>query len=183
MLPEIVGISSENAAHRIAVLWDHSGAIQEGVFIPRRDTNSKINRLLSGRVFPGEHHIAEFKVHERANKIELSMNSEDGDVSVEIVGRISEQLPQTSIFRSLAETSCFFETGSLGYSVTTDAKRFDGLRLHTKEWRVEALDVEKVYSSYFGNESEFPKGSVEFDHALIMRDIAHEWHTASDLHV
>jgi len=111
------------------------------------------------------------------------MNSEDGDVSVEIVGRISEQLPQTSIFRSLAETSCFFETGSLGYSVTTDAKRLDGLRLHTKEWRVEALDVEKVYSSYFGNESEFPKGSVEFDHALIMRDIAHEWHTASDLHV
>ena len=71
------------------MLWDHSGAIQEGVFIPRRDTNSKINRLLSGRVFPGEHHIAEFKVHERANKIELSMNSED----VMFLSKLLEEYP------------------------------------------------------------------------------------------
>jgi hypothetical protein len=165
------------------VLWDDNGTIQEGVFIPRPDTNTQLNRLLGGRVFPGEHHKAEFKAHESADKIELSMKSEDGDVSVDVVGRIAEQMPKTSIFRSLAETSSFFEAGSLGDSVTTDAERLDGLRLYTKEWRVEALDVERVYSSYFGNKSEFTKGSVAFDHALIMKNIAHEWHTASDLHV
>jgi hypothetical protein len=183
MLPEIVGISSENAAHRIAVLWNESGISQEGVFIPRRDTNSQINQLLGGRVFPGEHHKAEFKVDESDSEIAISMKSEDGDVSVEVIGRISEELPQTSIFRSLAETSSFFERGALGYSITRDAKRLDGLRLETKEWRVQALEVEKVYSSYFADETKFPKGSVEFDHALIMRNIAHEWHTASDLHI
>lgn len=183
MLPQSVGISSENAAHRIAVLWDDNGTAQEGVFIPRRDTNSQLNHLLGGRVFPGEHHRAEFKVDENDGEIALSMKSEDGDVSVAVVGRIAEGLPQTSIFRSLAETSSFFEAGSLGYSVTRDANRLDGLRLQTKEWRVEALEVEEIYSSYFADESRFPRGSAQFDHALIMKNIAHEWHTASDLRV
>jgi uncharacterized protein YqjF (DUF2071 family) len=183
MLPQSVGISSENAAHRIAVLWEDNGVTQEGVFIPRRDTNSQLNHLLGGRVFPGEHHKAEFKVDESDSEIALSMKSEDGDVSVEVVGRIAEGLPQTSIFRSLAETSSFFEAGSLGYSVARDANRLDGLRLQTREWRVEALEVEEVYSSYFADTSKFPKGSAEFDHALIMKNIAHEWHTASDLQV
>jgi len=47
MMPEAVGFSSENAAHRIAVLWDdEQGVTREGVFIPRRDTNSPVNYLL-----------------------------------------------------------------------------------------------------------------------------------------
>ncbi|HEU0184496.1 MAG TPA: DUF2071 domain-containing protein [Blastocatellia bacterium] len=182
-LPQIIGISSENAAHRIAVLWDEDGLTQEGVFIPRRDTNSQLNSLLGGRVFPGEHHKADFKVNDNHGRITFSMKSVDGDVAVNLVGKISEELPQTSVFRSLSEASSFFETGSLGYSVTADVNRLDGLRLHTKEWRVEPLAVEQVYSSYFEDEAKFPRGSAEFDHALIMRNIAHEWHTASDLHV
>jgi uncharacterized protein YqjF (DUF2071 family) len=180
-LPQIIGISSENAAHRIAVLWDEDGLTQEGVFIPRRDTNSQLNSLLGGRVFPGEHHKADFKVNDNHGRIDFSMKSVDGDVAVNLVGKISEELPQTSIFRSLSEASSFFETGSLGYSVTADVSRLDGLRLQTKEWRVEPLAVEQVYSSYFTDETKFPRGSAEFDHALIMRNIAHEWHTASDL--
>src|SRR5437868_10649871 len=56
-MPAILGISSENAAHRIAVTWtDDSGAVREGVFIPRRDTGSRLNHLLGGRLFPDEHH-------------------------------------------------------------------------------------------------------------------------------
>jgi len=71
----------------------------------------------------------------------------------------------------------------LGYSVTGDAHRLDGLELETKEWRVEPLQLDRVNSSFFADEKRFPKGSVEFDHALIMRNIAHEWHSASDLYV
>jgi uncharacterized protein YqjF (DUF2071 family) len=183
MLPRVVGVSSENAAHRIAVLWDEGGTTREGVFIPRRDTDSPINHLLGGRIFPGEHHKARFKVDEGEGAISLSMKSEDGDVCVEVARRVSEGLPPTSIFRSLAESSSFFEAGSLGYSVTRDAGRLDGLRLETKQWRVEPLEVKEVYSSYFADESKFPKGSAEFDHALIMRNVAHEWHVASDLHI
>src|SRR5437764_15331583 len=53
-LPGFVGISSENAAHRIAVEWEQDGTPHEGVFIRRRDTSSRLNALAGGRLFPGE---------------------------------------------------------------------------------------------------------------------------------
>src|SRR5262249_12062992 len=52
-LPAFVGVGSENAAHRIAVKWDEQGEGREGVFIPRRDTSSWLNKLAGGRLFPG----------------------------------------------------------------------------------------------------------------------------------
>ena len=183
-LPGFLGISSENAAHRIAVFWeDDQGATQEGVFIPRRDTNSVFNRLAGGRVFPGEHHAARFSVENSGGRIALDMKSDDGEVVVHIKGKVSADLPGSSRFGSLAEASRFFEPGSLGYSATGESTRLDGLTLKTKTWRVEALEVEHVFSSYFADEKKFPKGSVEFDCALLMRDIEHEWHSAPDLYV
>jgi hypothetical protein len=181
--PDLLGLSSENAAHRVAVLWDDDREAQEGVFIARRDTNSHLNHLLGGRVFPGEHHRAKFKVVESGSEIKLSMKSEDSAVAVEVEGEIGSELPAGSIFTSLAEASSFFEAGSLGYSVTSEPDRLDGLRLDTREWRVEPLQIERIYSSYFSDEKTFPKHSIEFDHALIMRDVAHEWHSAEDLYV
>ena len=182
-VPESVGLNSENAAHRVAVLWDQDGETREGVFISRRDTNSQLNRLLGGRIFPGEHQQASFNVSESDSVISLSMHSTDEIVALKLEGNIAETLPSTSIFPSLAEASSFFEGGSLGYSVTADPNRLDGLALKTKQWHVEPLKLRTVYSSYFSDEERFPKGSVEFDHALIMRNVAHEWHSAEDLYV
>jgi uncharacterized protein YqjF (DUF2071 family) len=183
LLPEIVGLSSENGAHRVAVLWDEGGETQEGVFISRRDTDSRLNHLLGGRIFPGEHHSAAFAVVESGSKITLSMKSDDSTVAVEIEGETGTELPPDSIFKSLTQASSFFEAGSIGYSVTSDSDRLDGLKLETREWRVEPLQVEKVYSSYFADKEKFPEGSVNFDHALIMRNVEHEWHSADDLYI
>ena len=41
LFPKTLGVSSENAAYRIAVEWEQDGKITEGVFIPRRDTSSR----------------------------------------------------------------------------------------------------------------------------------------------
>lgn len=182
-VPEIVGLNSENAAHRVAVLWQQDGETHEGVYISRRDTNSQLNYLLGGRVFPGEHHQASFKVTESDSEISLAMESVDETVKVEVEGKIAKALPPTSMFRSLVDASSFFEAGSLGYSVTHDATRLDGLELKTKQWQVEPLEVARVYSSYFSDEDKFPKSSIAFDNALIMRNVAHEWHSAEDLYV
>ena len=76
----------------------------------------------------------------------------------------------------MAEASAFFEGGSLGFSVTRDGDRLDALRLETPEWRLRALAVTEAGSSYFADEQRFPPGTVEFDHALIMRDLAHAWY-------
>ena len=181
--PETVGVSSENGAHRIAVLWDEDGATREGVFIPRRDTNSTFNHLLGGRLFPGEHHLASFDVQESETEISLSMKAKDDAVAVEVRGSVAEKLPANSIFKSLGAASTFFEKGSLGFSVTNDPQRLDSIALKTNEWRVEPVDLKSVYSSYFADEARFPKGSARFDHALVMRNINHEWLSASDLYL
>lgn len=183
LMPEVVGLNSENAAHRVAVLWDEDGVTREGVFISRRDTNSQLNHLLGGRIFPGEHHQASFRVADSGSDISFAMKSTDATVAVEIEGETATALPATSIFASIAEASSFFEGGSVGYSVTSDQDRLDGMKLETKEWRVEPLQTSRVHSSYFHDEAKFPPGSIEFDHALIMRNVAHEWHSVDDLYV
>jgi len=181
--PRALGLSSENAAHRIAVDWTDAAGIQrEGVFIPRRDTGSRLNRIAGGRVFPGEHHPARFTVVDIGGHVDLSVRSLDGSMVVKVVGDDVESLPATSCFSSLVEASAFFEGGSLGYSVTRDGGRMDGLLLRTLDWRIRALAVTEVQSSYFADVQRFSKGSIEFDHALVMRDIVHEWHKAEDLY-
>ncbi|MGH9875366.1 MAG: DUF2071 domain-containing protein [Pyrinomonadaceae bacterium] len=182
-IPESVGLNSENAAHRVAVLWEEDGVKREGVFISRRDTNSQLNHLLGGRIFPGEHHQSSFAVAETESEISISLESADSTVAVQIEGSTAKTLPPSSIFSSLAEASAFFEAGSLGYSVTHDPSRLDGLNLKTEQWQVEPLEIRTVHSSYFSDETKFPQGSIEFDHALIMKNVAHEWHSAEDLYI
>jgi hypothetical protein len=176
-LPAFVGISSENAAHRIAVEWEQDGVTREGVFIPRRDTSSRLNTLAGGRVFPGEHHHARFDVDERDGRYRIALDSDDGLTHLAVVGKVGPALPRGSVFQSLQEASDFFERGSVGYSVTSRVGEFDGLELRSFRWRLSPLEVELVESSFFDNQALFPVGSVEFDSALLMREIEHEWHS------
>ena len=181
-LPARVGLSSENAAHRIAVCWtDADGTSREGVFIPRRDTGSLITRWAGGRIFPGEHHRARFTVRDLGGRLELRVRSVDGVVAVDLRCARAVRLPATSVFGSLAAASAFFERGSLGYSARATGARLDGLRLVTRRWRVEPLAVEDVQSSFFDDPARFPRGTVEFDCALLMRDVEHSWHGAPPL--
>jgi len=183
-LPAFLGLNSENAAHRIAVVWeDENAGPQEGVFIPRRDTSSLLNQVAGGRLFPGEHKRAEFKVQSGGDKIDFHLQSDDGEVVVELRAKVARELPGSSKFGSMENASSFFEPGSLGYSVTSEKGRLDGVRLKTKTWKVEPLEVEHVFSSYFADEKVFPKGSAVFDCALLMRNIEHEWLNAPELYL
>ena len=175
------GLRSENAAHRIAVEWDESGSTREGVYIPRRDSDSRLNTWIGGRLFPGQHHLARFNVAETADHLDVSLRSGDDSTRVRVRARSTDHFPSSSVFNSLAEASAFFESGSLGYSATETAGRYDGLELRCKNWQVSSLDVEEVGSSYFEDPSRFPVGSVGFDCALLMREIMHEWHGRADL--
>jgi len=85
--------------------------------------------------------------------------------------------PTGSIFSTLQESSRFFETGCVGYSSRPDSGTLDGLLLQVTDWRVSPLSVDYVRSAYFDDRSLFPEDSIEFDHALLMRDISHEWHS------
>lgn len=180
-IPLPFGISSENAAHRIAVEWDKDGETQLGVYIPRRDTSSLLNSLAGGTIFPGEHNRATFKVKETDTHFSVHSKSRDNDMQIDVAGSITDSLPKSSVFSSVQEASTFFEQGSLGYSKTHKEGQYDGLELSCKNWTVTPLEIETVFSSYFEDESNFPKGSVAFDCALLMQNIQHEWHSREEI--
>jgi hypothetical protein len=164
------------------VCWTgRDGDEQEGVYIPRRDTSSLFNHLVGGRLFPGHHHRARFRVRDEDEGIDLAMRARDGEVAVEVRGRAADHLPPTSRLGSLDEATAFFRKGSLGHSPSARGQRLDGLSLITRTWSVAALDVQHVHSSFFSDRARFPEGSLQFDCALVMRNIEHEWHTAADL--
>jgi len=171
-LPESVGVTSENAAHRIAVTWDEHGRTREGVFIPRRDTSSRVNSMLGGRIFPGAQHHASFSADEIPPEYRVAYDSDDGHTHVSVSARVANELPEGSIFSSLEEASRFFEDGPVGYSVARHEGRYDGLELDTQSWSIRPLDVTEVRSSFF---DALPEGAAKFDSALIMRGIQHEW--------
>ena len=179
-LPKFIGISSENGAHRIAVEWTDKDGVQEGVYIPRRDTSSKLNSLAGGRIFPGVHHFADFKVDERDGNYSVEFRSED-DTFLSIKAQETKDWNSDSIFEDLDCASCFFEKGAVGYSPDNSGGKFDGLELKAYRWKVTPLKVSEVRSSFFENENIFPSGSVKFDNALLMRNIEHEWKSLKEI--
>ena len=172
--PAAIGISSENGAHRIAVQWQEHGKMKEGVFIPRRDTSSHVNAFVGGRIFPGCYFQATFDVKEQDDYYHVSFKSSDG-TSISICGNKTEKLDTTSIFQSLDNASDFFKAGSVGFS--PNGNKFDGLELRTFDWKVQPLHLTSIHSSFFEDETLFPKGSVHFDNALLMTSLEHEWHS------
>ncbi|MFT5668636.1 MAG: hypothetical protein ACI9DK_002841 [Vicingaceae bacterium] len=170
--PRLIGISSENGAHRIAVEWTENGKLKEGVYVPRRDTSSRLNFLAGGSIFPGVHHFADFKINEGNGNYEVSFMSDD-KTFLAIKAEETSTWNKESIFEDLTCVSDFFERGSIGYS--PDKNNFEGLELRAYNWDVSLLEVESVTSSFFENKNIFPDGSVIFDNALLMKNIEHEW--------
>lgn len=174
-IPPFLGVSSENGAHRIAVEWTENGEVKEGVFIPRRDSSSFFNHMVGGRFFPGQHHQAKFNVKEDGGQYQVAFKSEDG-TTISINAEKTDVFNPASIFKNIGNASNFFEGGATGYSPGNNG--YDGLELRTSNWKVEPLRVKSVQSSFFDNRSVFPENTVEFDNALLMTELEHEWHSA-----
>lgn len=177
-MPGIFAISSENSAHRIAVEWEDSGGFREGVFVPRRDTDSRLNSLAGGRIFPGVHHLSRFMISDQGGRISLRVDADSHESPlVDLCVVETDGFPAGSVFRTLEESSEFFKNGCVGYSSRPDSCTLDGLMLQVSDWQVSPLSVEYARSAYFDDRSLFPRDSIELDHALLMRDIFHEWHS------
>lgn len=179
-LPKQIGISSENGAHRIAVEWTENGQLKEGVSIPRRDTSSKWNALAGGRIFPGVHQLADFSIQEAEGDYKIAFVSDD-NTSLSIEASETNEWNKESVFENLDCLSDFFEKASIGYS--PNKNYYDGLEFKTHQWKVSLLDVKTVQSSFFENTAIFPKGTVTFDNAMLMKHIDHEWIGLDKLHL
>jgi len=174
-LPKILGLTTENAAHRVAVEWDGPEGSRHGLFIPRRDTSSLLTTMIGGRVFPGEHHRARFQVQETEERYEVAFASLDGTAAVAVELRAVRDWPAGSVFASLSEASCFFRQSPLGLSAARHPGTYDGVELCCESWHVEPLSIERAESTFFANATFFPRTAVELDSALLMRDMRVTW--------
>ncbi|MFC7139347.1 DUF2071 domain-containing protein [Halosimplex aquaticum] len=175
-LPAFVGTRSENAAHRVGVEWADDGKRESGVYVPRRDSSSRLTAAVGRRSF-GEYYRADFDVDERDGRYAVSMRSRDGETRMSVTASVADGIPADSVFDSVEEASAYHRRGAVGYSPAAGGAgdRFDGVELATDEWRVTPLSVEDVSASFFEDERRFPADAVTFDNALLMRDIGHEW--------
>jgi hypothetical protein len=180
-VPAWLGLESENAAHRIAVEWDQDGERREGVFIPRRDTNSWFNAAFGGRIFPGIFGRSQFEIGESASAVAIRIVHLDGEQGVAFAGSIAPALPATSIFPTIEAVAGFFALGATGYSATRSEGHYHGMELKCLNWAIEPLAIHRAESCFFDDLKRFPAGTVDLDCALLMRGIAHEWHSRPDL--
>lgn len=180
-LPAVMGLRSENAAHRIAVQWDSPAGVHTGVYIPRRDSDSMVNVGLGGRLFPGVHRRARFDVRESEHDLHVAFSATDGSASASADVTVAPTLQGSVLFADAEQASRFFEEGSTGFSATRDSCTFDGMRLETPAWRIEPAQVTGARSSFFDDLEVFPPGSAVLDSALLMRGVPVTWSSLDTL--
>ncbi|WP_322871867.1 DUF2071 domain-containing protein [Streptomyces goshikiensis] len=179
--PAAAGLRSENAAHRISVERDGPDGVVSGVYIPRRDTASLVNRWAGGRVFPGEHGRADFTVRETEDTVRVAFATRDGSTEVDVTAEVTDSLEGSLLFSGLEEASAFFRDGSEGWSATRSGRSLDGMRLETDAWRVEPARITSARSSFFDDPERFPPGTAELDSVLVMRDVPVRWQPLPEL--
>jgi hypothetical protein len=116
-------------------------------------------------------------VKEEKGSYHIDFTSSD-NTSISIDAKETNHFNSNSIFKSLGNVSDFFEKGAVGYS--PNGNKYEGLKLQAYKWEVRPLEVQNVHSSFYENENIFPKGSVQFDNALLMTRVEHEWKSMKD---
>lgn len=176
-LPARVGITTENAAHRIGVVWEGASGLEHGVYIPRRDTDSRLTTLVGGRLFSGEHHRARFDVRESDDALQVSFRSTDATAHVGVKVAVDDALRDSVLFGDMAAASRFFQDAPVGRSARTAGPELDAVKLTTSRWTIEPTRLLSVESSFFSDAERFPAGSAQPDSALLMRDVPALWTT------
>jgi len=178
--PSVVGSRTENVAHRFAVEWDDDRGTHVGVFVPRRDTSSRLTALAGDKLFPGAYHLARFTVDERASELRIGVDSRDGTLALCVSAQEAPSLGG-ELFGSLDDALTFFRRGSLGYSPSGSTGSLIGVRLVSENWEGRPVSISHMASSMFDDDRAFPEGSCTFDSALVMRNLPVRWHTEGRL--
>lgn len=173
-LPRAMGLTTENAAHRFAVKWHDAQGRHTGVYVPRRETSSRITAALGSHIFPGAYHLARFQVTESANVIRISVRSRDRTVSLSAEAAPAEALT-SRLFATLEQAMNFFRHGALGFSPSAVHGCLDGVRLHSTSWAATPMTITQMRSSMFDDTALFPHGTCTLDSALLMSNINARW--------
>jgi hypothetical protein len=89
---------------------------------------------------------------------------------VSLSGRIADSF-FSEVFESTGQASEFFAQDRWGYSPVRGCGEFEGVELNCHSWSPRNFLVDECFVREFAALSE----QIRFDHALIMRDIGHDW--------
>jgi Uncharacterized conserved protein (COG2071) len=173
-VPEALGLTTENVAHRFAVEWDDDDGTHAGVYVPRRDTGSRLASYAGGRVFQGDYRLARFDVEDVGSQINIDMTSRDSTIQLSVSAQRAEVLGG-ALFGCVSDAIEFFRHGSWSYSPGTEPGVFDGVALDCRVWEAQPVSVDKMTSSLFDDTSLFPAGTCILDSGLIMRNLPVRW--------
>jgi hypothetical protein len=174
-IPRAMGMTSENVAHRFAVQWDDAQGTHAGVYVPRRETSSRVAAIAGRHVFPGAYHLARFDVTESGHSIRIGVRSHDGNVSL-----LAEAVPSmefnSELFPAVDDATAFFRRGALGYSPSAAARDcLDSVRMDAANWAATPMTIARMRSSLFDDPAAFPAGACILDSALLMTNVAARW--------
>lgn len=160
-----VGLRSENATHRIAVEWDGPDGVESGVFVFERHSSAWHPVLFGGRLFPGVHHRARFRIEESHDRYALTMTADARSIEadVEVGGEWT-----STLFPSVDDASSFYRSGRVGWSLGRDGRRVEPVAFRAEDWKVEPARLHRLRSSFF---DALPEGAAVFDSVLVMRDL------------
>lgn len=180
-MPALFVMAAENMAHRIAIRYPAADVMKDGVFIWRRETDRIMMSLLGGRLFPGVQQSADFEVVDNKDVLTMTVLTKHHETDVSFVAKPTSGWKATPAFATFGDASDFLRRGDCGFSCALNGERLEGMRLRTLRWLMTPLAASEVSSAFYENEEKFPRGSVEFDSALLMRGVPHEWHELSDV--
>ena len=174
-LPGVVGFGSENAAHHLAVSWDGPDGPRSGVYIPRRDSASRLWMAIGGRFLPGVRHRAVFDVAERPDRLRVAYATKDGSTAVDVEVRVAERLADSVLFETTDQAAEFFRRASVGYSADRGRGEFQETELAAPQWRIDPCVVDRAASSFYDDRAVFPTGAIALDSALVVRKVPVRW--------
>jgi len=185
-LPVWMGPNTDAVSYRIAVTWEEDGEMKSGHYIPRRESNSFLNRNLGDKAFTGIVSRSKFETTVADKVISMKVVGIDDRSEIEFLGRIESEMPNNSVFSTLEEVSEFLRKDSVGYSPALENGYYHGLEttglyhgieIDPTEWVVEPMSIGIAESTFFDDRKIFPPGSIEVDSALVMQNVVHSWNS------
>jgi hypothetical protein len=173
----VPGVITENVAHRFAITRDDAEGAESGVYVPRRDTSSRIAALLGGRLIEGELSRAKFEVHDTGSRVCINVVGRGGlEIQVTAHATVAST---SSLFGTVEEESHFYQDACIAYSPNRRRGVIEAVELESERWTGTPMRVEHFCSSVFEDEETFPRGSWSLDSAMLVRNVRAEWSPAT----
>jgi hypothetical protein len=173
----VPGVITENVAHRFAIMRDDTEDSEPGVYVPRRDTSSRVAALLGGRLIEGELSRAKFEVHDTGSRLCINVVGRCGlEIQVSAHATVAST---SSLFRTVEEESHFYQDASIAYSPNRRRRVIEAVELESERWTGTPMQVEHFCSSVFEDVEIFPRGSWSLDSAMLVRNVRAQWSPAT----